>query len=161
MQSHTIFSLEEKDAANLVKLERECFSTGWTETQYRTLLREIARMNSIEGQLPSWQIWGVKQHENELAGYISLGVYFSAGELEIVNLAVRRSSRRMGMAKALLVHSLDWGRKAGCANIILEVRESNIPAISLYTTAGFLLAGRRKGYYQNPHEDALILSRSL
>lgn len=155
---HTILSLEEKDAAAIVSLEQECFSTSWTEKQYRTLLRETARMNSSDTQIPSWQIWGIKQAENELAGYISLGVYSAIGELEIVNLAVRRSSRRQGIGKALLLHSLFWGRQSGFEKIMLEVRESNAPALALYRSSGFLIAGRRKGYYHPPREDALILS---
>jgi ribosomal-protein-alanine N-acetyltransferase len=78
----------------------------------------------------------------------------SSSEFEVLNLAVARSSRRRGIAKALLHHAgVDTGEW------YLEVRESNSAAQFFYQSAGFQIAGRRKKYYKNPLEDAIVLRR--
>ncbi len=84
-----------------------------------------------------------------------------ADELEILNLAVEASARRLGIASRLLQLSLARGRASGAKRAFLEVRASNSGALSFYRHHGFVSLGRRSRYYSNPPEDALMFSRQL
>jgi ribosomal-protein-alanine N-acetyltransferase len=78
-------------------------------------------------------------------------------EWEIENIAVTGSGRRCGLGSRLVGELLDLVRSRGGKSVFLEVRESNRAARSLYEKWAFLEVGRRKMYYQNPAEDALVL----
>ncbi|OAI57659.1 hypothetical protein AYO50_01090 [Acidobacteria bacterium SCGC AG-212-P17] len=78
-------------------------------------------------------------------------------EWEIENIAVTGAARRRGLGSRLVSELLDLVRSGGGKAVFLEVRESNRAARSLYEKWGFLEVGRRKMYYQNPAEDALVL----
>ncbi len=78
-------------------------------------------------------------------------------EWEIENIAVTGAARRCGLGSRLVGELLDLVRSRGGKSIFLEVRESNCAARSLYEKWAFLEVGRRKMYYQNPSEDALVL----
>jgi len=80
-----------------------------------------------------------------------------ADEWEIENIAVTGAARRCGLGSRLVGELLDLVRKRGGKSVFLEVRESNRAARSLYEKWAFLEVGRRKMYYQNPAEDALVL----
>ena len=80
-----------------------------------------------------------------------------ADEAEILNLAVHPEERRKGIASSLVRHLLLRWQQLEVQRIFLEVRESNARALRLYVQLGFKQAGRRKKYYSNPDEDALIL----
>jgi ribosomal-protein-alanine N-acetyltransferase len=80
-----------------------------------------------------------------------------ADEWEIENIAVTGAARRCGLGSRLVGELLDLVRSRGGKSVFLEVRESNRAARSLYEKWAFLEVGRRKMYYQNPAEDALIL----
>jgi ribosomal-protein-alanine acetyltransferase len=84
-----------------------------------------------------------------------------ADECEILNMAVSRAHRRMGIGSNLLESALEFSRNAGSARAYLEVRASNAPAISLYARHGFTECGRRAQYYRDPVEDAVLLSIGL
>jgi len=77
-------------------------------------------------------------------------------ESEILNLAVAPAFRRRGIAKALISYLAEILP----GDVLLEVRASNAPALSLYRSAGFLADGRRKAYYHRPVEDAILLRRT-
>ena len=79
-------------------------------------------------------------------------------EWEIENVVVGDRLRRKGIGGALLQSFVETAKVEGATGIVLEVRESNLPARSLYEKHGFGLAGRRKAYYSHPEEDALIYS---
>ncbi len=80
-----------------------------------------------------------------------------ADEWEIENIAVTGAARRCGLGSRLVGELLDVVRNRGGKSVFLEVRESNRAARSLYEKWAFLEVGRRKMYYQNPAEDALLL----
>jgi ribosomal-protein-alanine N-acetyltransferase len=82
-------------------------------------------------------------------------------EAEILNIEVEPHRRRRGIGAALLQAAIRRCRQAGVSRLFLEVRESNYAAIRLYQRAGFERVGRRKGYYQNPVEDAVLFSLTL
>ena len=81
----------------------------------------------------------------------------TAGEWEIENIAVGGSGRRRGLGTRLLGEFLHHIRGNGARVVYLEVRESNQAARALYEKWAFIEAGRRKSYYQDPLEDALVL----
>lgn len=78
-------------------------------------------------------------------------------EWEIENIAVTGAARRRGLGSRLVGELLDLARSRGGKSVFLEVRESNRAARSLYEKWAFIEVGRRKTYYQNPAEDALVL----
>ena len=77
-------------------------------------------------------------------------------EWEIENIIVDERHQRRGVGSSLVWELLAEARVAGVAWVILEVRESNRPALRLYENIGFKLEGRRKNYYRDPAEDALL-----
>ncbi len=82
-------------------------------------------------------------------------------EWEIENVVVDPKLRRKGIGRLLIQELLRSAREADAADVFLEVRESNMAARALYDDAGFKEEGRRRAYYQNPEEDALVLRKSL
>ncbi len=102
---------------------------------------------------------GELESASELVGYISARQVVDEGE--ILNLAVRGSWRRRGAGSQLLRGMLRRLLLHKVTRVYLEVRESNQPAISLYEKHGFHRTGRRRGYYRDPGEDALLFERRL
>jgi [ribosomal protein S18]-alanine N-acetyltransferase len=84
-----------------------------------------------------------------------------AGEAEVLNLAVLKTLRQIGLGRALVAMLLGEFQKESVTRVFLEVRESNHAAAELYRKMGFNVLGRRSGYYQNPLEAALILEKLL
>ncbi|MDR2800165.1 MAG: GNAT family N-acetyltransferase, partial [Desulfovibrio sp.] len=82
-------------------------------------------------------------------------------EAEIYNIATRAGHRRRGCAKELLRLVFSAAAGLNLEKVLLEVRSGNIPALALYKSLGFTLKGRRKSYYAQGSEDALLLERAL
>jgi len=97
---------------------------------------------------------GIKQ-DNKVVGFM-IGRQVG-DEWEIENIAVTGSAQRCGLGTRLLSKFLQLVREHGGQAIFLEVRESNHAARALYRKLAFVEAGRRRQYYENPPEDALIL----
>ena len=93
----------------------------------------------------------------ELVGYLVCSRYDTVWH--VMNVAVNPDRRREGIAAALLRNLFDQADRPG-EQYTLEVRPSNAAAIQLYETFGFKRAGRRKGYYHDNKEDALIMWRT-
>ena len=98
-------------------------------------------------------------HEYELAGFIVARTI--ADELHVNNVAVRHEFRGRGIGSMLLQTSLEEGRKRKARVAQLEVRAGNEAAQKLYRRCGFEVVGRRRSYYREPVEDALLMSLSL
>jgi len=84
-----------------------------------------------------------------------------ADEMEILNLAVAPAYRRRGTARRLVGEVLARAQARGARQCWLELRASNLAALSFYRTAGFVEGYRRREYYRNPVEDAVVLVRRL
>jgi ribosomal-protein-alanine N-acetyltransferase len=95
----------------------------------------------------------------KIMGYV--GVYLIAGEGHITNVAVRPKYRREGLGNVLLRIPEQHCRLAEITSLTLEVRPSNETAIRLYERNRFKIEGRRKNYYENNGEDALIMWKYL
>jgi len=91
----------------------------------------------------------------EILGFLAF--YRLDGEAELWTLGVAPTHRRQGIARELVRETCRRLSGAGVHRLFLEVRESNLPAVELYRSFGFVSQARRKDYYQNPKEDALVL----
>ena len=138
----------EEDAAEVAMLlEQAPEATLWHETDLRKV-RELAGVTafvSITGDRISGILIGRKVGE----------------EGEILNLAVRPKERRKGEGRRLVERLLEGYRLGEVSRVFLEVRESNSGAMAFYERLGFHAVGRRKAYYQQPREDALVMERGL
>ena len=131
--------------AQIAQLEKLCFSDPWSE-------RSIA--SELDNKLAFWL---VATDGETVAGYI--GSQTVMEETDMMNVAVHPDYRRQGIAEALVSGLVEHLKAMGSHCLTLEVRASNAPAIALYEKLGFAEIGRRKNYYRNPREDALILRK--
>lgn len=82
-------------------------------------------------------------------------------EMDIVNIAVATNHRRRGLGRILVRSLLDEARGAGISSVFLEVREGNEAARHLYGNCGFTETQKRRGFYRNPTEDAVLMARKI
>ena len=139
------------DVFSIVSLERESASAGhWTEQQYREAIapESVGRLVVVAEQTPP------ASAGSSLLGFLVARHVHAEWELE--NIVVAAASRRTGLGKRLLDELLNAARARNSESVFLEVRESNVVARSLYERAGFRASGRRKSYYSNPIEDAVV-----
>jgi [ribosomal protein S18]-alanine N-acetyltransferase len=109
---------------------------------------------SLEESASRWIAW-VAEFDGQVVGFL-IGRP-AADEFEILNLAVGKKFQRSGIATKLIHGAIETARSAGVAQIFLEVRASNLPGIALYSRQAFRVCGRRKNYYRDPVEDAVLL----
>lgn len=141
----TIVKMKECHVSAVAALETICFSDPWSE-------------NSVSSELKNkLALWLVAEENGTVAGYI--GSQTCGEESDVMNVAVHPDFRRRGIAEALVNALVEELKAIGSHCLTLEVRASNAPAIALYEKMGFSEIGRRKNYYRNPREDALILRK--
>jgi ribosomal-protein-alanine N-acetyltransferase len=143
-----------EDIAALVVLERgvECAS-HWAKQEYAAML-EPGEGAGIQRRLI------VAERGGDLIGFV-VGKVVVQNLAEIESVAVAEDARRMGVGRGLCEAVIGWFRDAGAKAVELEVRAGNDGAIVLYQRLGFVVMGRRKGYYREPIEDALLMSMAL
>ena len=140
-----IVRMNESHVKAVAELEKICFSDPWSE-------------NSVASELKNkLALWLVAEEEGKVAGYI--GSQTCTDESDVMNVAVHPDFRRRGIAETLVNALVEELRAIESRCLTLEVRASNVPAISLYEKLGFSEIGRRKNYYRNPREDALIMRK--
>lgn len=120
---------------------------------------EIAAQVSLPGTCGLICLLPVPSGRQEPGGGFIL-FRMAADEAEVLTLAVSPACRRRGLGRRLLQAALDRAQARGAVNMFLEVAADNIPASSLYVSAGFTQVGRRPGYYPGGG-DALVLRRAL
>lgn len=131
----------------IIEIERTSFPVPWSE---RAFEEEINRDIS--------NLWALVSKEKVYA-YICFWMFDR--EMHILNFAVHQQKRRQGLGRYLLLSVIDTGTTRGIENIWLEVRPTNGPALSIYKKFGFSDVGRRKGYYSDSQEDAIIMALDL
>src|SRR5262245_16353629 len=136
------------DLDAVLAIERASFSMPWSRGAF---LYEI-HQNRVA------RCW-VMRDESEVVGYLCL--WEVADEVHITNIAVRPDRRRRGLARTLLGGILDEARQRQLRQVVLEVRPSNTEARTLYESFGFRVVGRRRGYYYDTGEDALVMEADL
>ena len=134
-----------EDVPTLMELARHSRTASqWSEEAYRTAVNPAAR--------PERMVLVIE--EAAVLGFVVAQVL--ADEWEIENIAVSAPARRRGLASRLVSELLQRAKERGAREVFLEVRESNRAARMLYEKWAFLPAGRRKAYYTDPVEDALL-----
>jgi ribosomal-protein-alanine N-acetyltransferase len=139
----------EDDLPEVVEIEEVSQVSRWG---YRGYARELV--------LPERSILLVARPEapdipRRVLGFLCSTLVFD--EWHIHNVATHPNFRRQGIARALLCEGRTLAQARGARCAILEVRMSNLPAQCLYRQLGFSVCGRRKDYYTNPREDALLM----
>jgi [ribosomal protein S18]-alanine N-acetyltransferase len=138
------------DLDSVVAIERASFSDPpWSRDSFIALVDSPRAYFTVACESPA----GV------VIGYVV--AWFVADEAEIANLAVAPDRRARGVGSRLLDAALAEARLAGARVVHLEVRDSNVPARALYGSRGFSAVGRRRRYYRDPVEDALLLRREF
>lgn len=131
----------------ITELDRLCFTVPWSRNLF---LSELHSNNAF---------YILALHNDRVIGYC--GMNFVCGEGSITNIAVHPEYRKNGIASALLERIISFSVGENLEFITLEVRESNINAITLYEKYGFLRVGSRKNYYSDNHETALLMTKEL
>jgi ribosomal-protein-alanine N-acetyltransferase len=144
--------MDEHDLLEVVEIEQQSGLSPWGWNAYHLELSSEHRNLMWVARLART---GLSSSREALAGYVVARL--GAGELHINNLAVRESYRRQGIGRLLLSQILERARKAEAMAAFLEVRASNFTAQSFYERCGFRVVGRRRNYYPEPREDALIM----
>lgn len=137
--------MQPRHVPQVAALEKICFADPWSE-------KSVA--SELENPLSYWL---VAMDGEKLVGYV--GSQTVLGETDMMNVAVSPDYRRQGIAEGLILALIAAlkARESHC--LTLEVRDSNASARTLYEKLGFSEIGRRKNYYRNPKEDALILRK--
>ncbi len=147
MSDLNILKMAECHIKELALIERECFSTPWTE---KGLYDELSNPNAR---------FYVAIVGGAVAGYI--GAHNIIGEVYITNVAVNSTFRRKGVAENLVKYLISVSEAENADFVTLEVRESNLPARSLYEKMGFDVVGNRKDFYEQPRENAILMTKNL
>jgi ribosomal-protein-alanine N-acetyltransferase len=138
------------DIPAIIALERDVPGlVHWSEHIYQKI---------FQSETPERMLW-VAEEGAQLYGF--LVARFDGDECELENLVVAAPHRRSGVALRLMQALVAFGRERHLERILLEVRESNYAARALYEVVGFQVNGRRRGYYSQPPEDALLLALAL
>ena len=139
-----------QDIHTLMSIERESPAAAhWSEAQYRAALEGSASPERVSLVI----------EEDCVLGFIVGRVL--GDEWEIENVVVAKAAQGQGLGWQLMQKLLDLARIRSARSAFLEVRESNRAARRLYEKSGFVPAGRRKSYYTNPPEDALLFRYSF
>ncbi len=147
LQGVNFRNIKEDDIPKIVAIENETFSDAWT-TQ-----------NLCETYHQEQAFISVAEADGELVGYCI--IYYVLDEGEMVRIAIDQKFRHQGIGQALLNYTGEVCQEKGVCKILLEVRESNVEARRFYVNYGFKEDGIRKKFYDNPKEDAVLMSKEI
>jgi ribosomal-protein-alanine N-acetyltransferase len=133
------------DVPAVVDLDQRSFSLPWPERSFRFELTDN----------PASRGW-VAELDDKVVGMIV--VWLMVDEAHVATLATHPDFRRQGIAKRLLLHALRDLMAEGARSSFLEVRESNLAAQEMYRKFGYRETGRRRRYYRDNDEDAILMT---
>lgn len=139
--------LKVEDSAAVAEMEQQIFSDPWSE---KSVMETVQQKQSV---------CFAAEKAGHLLGYLL--AYHAADEAEIARIAVQKEARRQGAAGKLMQALEHYCEEHKMEKLLLDVRESNEAARSFYTKNGFVEDGIRQGFYTNPSEDAVLMSRQL
>lgn len=142
-----IRKIEIEDINRIFEIEKASFPSPWTKETLKMQICSPIALNYL-----------LEVHER-IVGYIMCLLAYD--ECHVLSLAVDPKFRKKGYATKLLSYTLSTLKQRGVKYVFLEVRENNFVAIHLYLKFGFEIIGRRKGYYQDTKEDALLMRLRL
>ncbi len=140
----TIREMKESDLEEVLAIERVSFADPWSRRLFKETLQFPHSVNFV-----------LQGAAGAVLGYINF--YLIGEEGHLLNLAIHPNWRKKGLAAQLLDHAIGFLKLKHAAHFFLEVRESNRDAILLYSKFGFQQIGRRKRYYVETNEDALVM----
>lgn len=141
-----VLPLTEKDVLKIVEFEKANFDDGWTSEMFFSAFKT--------GRFFGYKIL----LKDELIGFITYSITDDCSDLE--SIVVKSNYRSQGYGKVLIDQYLSSAKAKGVKNFFLEVRKSNVAAISLYEKRGYSLVNERKKYYADG-ENALILKKEI
>ena len=141
-----LFTMQLYDLPEVMDIEIDIYPFPWTEGNFSDSLRSgyAARV--------------LREPDGRLAGYFLLMP--AVDEVHLLNISVRRELQGRGLGRHLLDYVVNEARQLGMESVLLEVRPSNTRALSVYEAYGFVVIGRRKGYYpagEQGREDAIVM----
>lgn len=140
-------NMAEQDVARVAELEKKVFSDAWTSAGiYETFCQNQAFVT-------------VAECDGEIVGYCI--VYYVMDEGEIARIAVEEKVRRKGVGRGLLDFVCECCKIKNINRLLLDVRESNESARRFYEQYGFTVDGIRKNFYDQPKENAVLMSKSI
>ena len=145
----------EHDLLEIVEIEQECGLSPWGwDGYYKELTQQPDAFMFVAELLPK-----PAGFHPQLGGFITSRM--AADEVHIHNFGTRPALRRLGVGGALLRAAMLYGAERGAVKAFLEVRASNAAAQAVYARQGFAVVGRRKNYYDQPTEDAVMMLADL
>ena len=141
--SYQITNARRSHVSGIHAIEVECFSEPWTE---ETIISQLNSENHV---------FLVALDGDAVVGYVGMMNVLDEGYIS--NVAVTSANRRQRIADALIDELMVRAAELELVFVTLEVRESNLPAISLYRSEGFEGCGVRKNFYRHPVESALLM----
>lgn len=134
-----------EDIRAVVELDQISFSLPWPERSFRFELTDN----------PASRCW-VAEADGRVVGMLVAWLFVD--EAHIATIATHPDYRRQGIARKLLTYALQSALREGAQSSFLEVRESNVPAQDMYRKFGYVEVGRRKSYYRDNNEDAILMN---
>ncbi len=168
-----IKEIPETQLEEIAKLEKACFGDAWSASSIRDSLRQEWNhllIEMVDDELtvekyeksPGNEVTAEKsaaQSPGHITGYVIYSLV--SGEAELLRIATAPDARRRGIAQRLFHEMMTELRQEKAEKLFLEVRSGNAAAIGLYKNFGMKEIGRRKDYYRNPVEDALLFELIL
>jgi ribosomal-protein-alanine N-acetyltransferase len=134
-----------EDIQAVVELDQISFSLPWPERSFRFELTDN----------PASRCW-VAESDGRVVGMVVAWLFVD--EAHIATIATHPDYRRQGIARQLLIFTLEAAMREGAQSSFLEVRASNLAAQEMYRKFGYVEVGRRKRYYRDNDEDAILMN---
>jgi ribosomal-protein-alanine N-acetyltransferase len=142
--------MKEEDLPAVLSIEALCFSNPWSDSTFR---------GEIQNTSVSFPLVVVRRPGDEVVAYIIF--WQIRDDVQVNNVAVHPDFRGLGLGETIMRYAIARVRDAGATFMTLEVRQSNMPAMTLYRKLGFEIMGTRKNYYSKPDEDACVMALVL
>ena len=148
MPPRSVEPMRAGDLEEVLAIERASFTMPWSRGAflYEIEQNRVARCHVV-------------REASVIVGYLC--VWEIADEIHVTNIAIHPAHRRRGIARELLAALIADARARDLRMIVLEVRPSNQQAIALYESFNFRVTGRRRGYYYDTGEDALVMETRI
>lgn len=151
----TIERMAHDDVPAVMAVDRLCFPTPWSENAYRSEMGNVSAYYLVARVSDRAGYGTTPAGHQPLVGYA--GAWIVMDEAHITTIGVHPDYRRHGIGKRLFEALLDEARDRGVRRVSLEVRESNHAAQALYAEYGFIPIARRRRYYSDTGEDAIVM----
>jgi len=133
-----------QDIPCIMEIERASFTTPWTEGMFRSQLRFADQAVNL-----------VLEEQDIVIGYAA--AWLAYDEIHLLSIAVAPERRGRGFGEEILQAVMKRGSARGAVRVILEVREGNAAARTFYCNRGFVEIGKRRRYYSDSGEDAIVM----